>query len=382
MSASKYLYIDDGDIKDSEGIVRGLLSNELSIEVRQPKHWKQQLQIILTEQENIDGLILDLRLDDNPNDDGDEVEYRGLALAQEIRTLATEKDELKKDFPIVLVSATAKFAESFDSDLTGHNLFDLKLEKEQISENVNSLIQKQLLSLASGYKQIQAYQNNNESSEMLGNVLSLDKVDWLDRRLIDALNERQSSPVHELARFILSELIWISGPLITEYTLAARLGVDIEASQDNWLKLKEYMEPALYKGVFHQGWERYWMHKIEQFAEKELNITKSLRRTPAHERVEAIKELTHLQNLVAAKKLNKSSSNLFWEACKHIQKPLDTTDGLVASGQDNYYPWQGKSYISIDEALNGAEKNVASSERERLKKLKQRYNNERVRRRQ
>ncbi|MEI2420111.1 hypothetical protein V6O07_07540, partial [Arthrospira platensis SPKY2] len=71
----------------------------------------------------------------------------------------------------------------------------------------------------------------------------------------------------------------------------------------------------------------------------------------------------------------------FWTNCVGSGIAIDTVDGLLIAGQDNLFPWQDKSYVSIGEALRpkGKEnwKRLSPSEEFKLELLKKQYPNER-----
>lgn len=67
--------------------VEGFNSEELSIYAMQHKDsWELQLEFLKEYEDKYDGLILDLKLDDLPNDNNIRAKFRGTSIAQEIRT--------------------------------------------------------------------------------------------------------------------------------------------------------------------------------------------------------------------------------------------------------------------------------------------------------
>jgi hypothetical protein len=369
--AIKYLYIDDAD---QEGTARGLSSNEnLEVVHYTPLEWDNQINYLIQNQNDFDGLIVDLRLNEFTNNEV-KANYRGLALAQELRTLSTEKKELKKDIPIVLCSANNKFRESYDNDSSGHNLFDLVYEKDELSDEFksNAIIQK-MIDLAEAYQKIQS---KISLEELIGG-----NIEIIDNRLLQILKEKLSNPAHDFLIFYNEEFVDSQGILIDEKILAARLGIDTEKS-DDWDKLKEKLSEEIsdfeYKGILSKGWKRWWAFSIERWWSGKCS-SKSLRTTNAKERVEKLKEFSKLENIVVAEKIPKSSRESFWTICKGLNLPLDPIDGLMIAGQDDKFPWQEKEYVSYQAALNRDNiqvwKGLTPSNEILLNKIKTMYDN-------
>lgn len=357
----KYLYIDDeGDAQKIGGFI---LEQKLVFDTEQHQDsWELQLEYLKSKADDFDGLLLDLKLDDTPNGNLKRACFRGTALAQEIRTL--QKERFCKNFPIVLFSANDKVS----LDVTGRDLFDLCIAKDEVTDKTYPIYANKLLALAEGYKLL--------SSQMQTNAYLRIEIDELDSSFIRELKTREVEPIHVLSKFIIDELLMKQGLLIDENVLAARLGIDI--SSPDWSSLLELLKPlASYQGVFHEGWPRWWMHKIQEWWN---NITPSnvyLRSTSATERVQIIKENTGLLNLTPADRIDKSRSEEYWTICKGYNRPLDPLDGLLIFGQDNLYSWQEPEYISVDAALrkiNKAQwKGIAEIEREHFHTLKTIY---------
>lgn len=145
-------------------------------------------------------------------------------------------------------------------------------------------------------------------------------------------------------------LLLVSGVLTDERTLAARLGINIEAS-DDWENLKSLLSSSEYQGVFKEGWPRWWASGIESWWRSLSKDMPILRSTPAAERVRLINERTELQGLSAAVPVTESYSTAYWTVCQATQKPLDPRDGLIID-RPNARLWQDKLYVSLEAELN------------------------------
>lgn len=359
-----YYYIDDDP--QSKQKIQGFENENLSIKAMQHKNsWEEQL-IFFKENEHIfDGLILDLKLDDLPNDNNIRAAFRGTSLAQEIRT--RQKEGVLKPFPIILFSANDQIEKALEK--SGIDLFDVFIDKSKVNDTIFSEYNSQFIDLSNGYVLL------SDPSIKADDVFKINECD-LDSRFLSEYDEIKKSPVHIQSRFILTELLCKQGLLVDESILAARLGIDKKRSED-WDKLLENISSTKYNGVFSHGWSRWWMHLIEQWWDENNKSNAFLRSMSANERVEEIKQFTHLTQLKVAEKIAKSNSDAFWTICKAYNYPLDPIDGLLIQGQDNLYSWQEPEYVSVEAALNRKNidnwVNVADIDQNRYKTLKKLY---------
>ncbi|MCR9012139.1 hypothetical protein [Gabonibacter chumensis] len=360
-----YIYIDDDAIDKSKDKISGFISTELTIETQQHRgSWEEQIKYISEISNNIDGLILDLELNDLPNEKNERAYFRGTSLAQEIRT--RQKGNDIKSFPIVLFSAQDKLDTLLES--TGFDLFDICINKD-VSSDVFEQYSLQLYALAYGYKIL-------IEEEQIANILGID-IELIDSRFISELHRNMKLPIHVRAMFILRELINRQGLLIDEEVLAARMGIDKNLSED-WSTLSERISNTKYIGVFSEGWQRWWMPLVEKWFES--ITTENWRSLSARNRVEIIKQTTGLSGLNFAERINKSTSDEFWTVCQGYHAPIDTIDALILDGQENLYPWQEPLCVSIDAALKRKNKlywgDIAEVEKEYFEKLIKMYKKE------
>lgn len=374
--AFKYLYIDDNSEDNAKGIITGLQKEgELFIEFDNPKgDWEKERERILSDEfKAYNGLILDLNLEETPNKDKETSRYKGSSLAQEFRNLS--KAGLIREIPIILLSATVNLQKYFDR--TNEDLFDLIVSREKlIDTDLFISMRQKLISLSIGYELISNCKNeNNNLTELF--KYNLEKE---NNRFLGEMKTIMDNPTHIISNFVIKNLLEKSGILIPENILATRLGVDYSKSPD-WYKILEKLNKFNYKGVFSEGWKRWWMSGLENWWSSELQIEKSLRSTKASDKVCHLKEKLELSELVPLEKAEKSKSETFWTNCVGTGVAIDTVDGLLISGQDRYFPWQDKCYVSIGEALKPKGKEnwnkLSPSEEYKLELLKKLYPNER-----
>ncbi|MFK5970647.1 MAG: hypothetical protein QM487_11080 [Candidatus Marithrix sp.] len=278
---------------------------------------------------NYDGILLDLRLDDTP----DSSDFTASEFAQHIRTLVT-KGDLTKDLPIVLFSTDEKLQKVYSIDLSSHNLFDGYIPKVDTPNNASE----ELFALAKGYIEIEKYKNNLEK------LIGLEDLYDLNGEIFARfLDESLTIPSHEYAQVILKDLIYVTSVLINEDILAARLGIDKKKSAD-WEKVTNIFESAKYKGVFSDGWDRWWEHKINNIFKQEFQISQSY--LNADEKCQLFKD-QGINNIISPKPIKFNSSNRFTTVCKVLNQPLDSLEGYRAYSSKPLRQWQEYDYVSL-----------------------------------
>lgn len=369
-----FLYLDDEDISTVESYKDAieLRNKNIKIEIEKPLDLVERIKNIKSNIQSIDGLILDLRLDMKASNNV-RSDYRAPTLAQEIRTRSTEKN-ITKEIPIVLISTEENYKKSYFNDQTGHDLFDKKYVKTNITKEAKQ-IGEELICLAEGYKKINYIKSRfNSRHAIIFEILKLNKkeLDYLDEKILNLFcKTNKILPTHEYARKVLNDLIFATGDLVNEYIVAARLGIDRESH--GWKTLcKDILIEFKYNGVFSEAWPRWWMKGIANWWNRINKNSQTLSILDASERVEIIKKKTDIKNIKSAKVLQKGYSNKYWTYCQVYLKPIDPKDGLTLTGSNKV--WQEPNYISIKAALAGYEQKLKNKinplERERLKALK------------
>ena len=86
--AYNFLYIDDEKREKVDGTITGLNCDQLNIKFINPDpSWDEQIKILLDDQKELDGIILDLRLQEEVNPEkGGKASYRGSTLAWKIHS--------------------------------------------------------------------------------------------------------------------------------------------------------------------------------------------------------------------------------------------------------------------------------------------------------
>lgn len=367
MSKPKYLYIDDENGSSEKSAISGFNdAGIIEVELFQLEEFrdfgKLRNELIQRKKKKLfDGIIIDLRLD---GDGANRVDFNATSITQELRSIAARGDV--NAFPIVLCSTEPKIKETYDADKSSHDLFDYKFEKSITPDTQK--FSKKLLALAQGYDFM------NSAKHSLAEIFGREDIDSLDPRILERFSEVEAKIVnYDFAHFVVKNLFHNTNPLIKDRIVAARLGVDMDASGENWISLKnDVFGAAKYKGIFGEGWERWWADSIVNIFKKLTDKKASF--LNADERVNLLKENTGITGLIAAAPLRYCKSSEFWTICEGHKKPLDPLEGFKIFSSFELKPWQEHKYLSFDAIVEriGIEKGLRpnQSELKRIEALK------------
>ncbi|MFA6062318.1 MAG: hypothetical protein WC736_06865 [Gallionella sp.] len=340
----KGVFVDD---KIEEKKYAELLINNsnglLNIEFRQPEHELTELADHLIEKK-FDFAALDFRLDEVPFKDTEgnqqKNKYRASALAQQIRDRAI--DDASCDLPLILLSQEDFITRIFHSDSTAEDLFDLVISKEElVTEKPLRLAANRIASLAAAYKFIQ--DNFSSKPIELKNLLGLNPHEAeaiLNHQAIRAIDKIKYP--HQVISKLMALLIQRPGILLTDEHLLARLAVSPDSPNINQLKDKLDKLGLSYSGVLHDGWPRWWWHRVEAWFK--VTVRTSLGAIAGTERAARLGDALELKLMPAISKWTNSSSDYFWVACASCDHPTELKHSVL--GYDvNYQPFFEPSRI-------------------------------------
>ncbi|CAD5263654.1 MULTISPECIES: hypothetical protein [Halomonadaceae] len=207
---------------------------------------------------NPDLLVLDFRLDLDLGDMDASEAYKGSAMAQQIRDQAI--NDPRHDFPIVLVSSEEKIRDQFEPDRTSHDLFDKVYAKEEVNSNRDK-VRREVISLCKGYKVLRSKVGAFNLLDLAG--LSSEQDYVLDYQELQLSLSRAVAP-HLISATFLNLLIGRTGLLLDINEACARLGVSSSEGNNIAAILDEH--GLKYKGIFSDGWSRFWAHSLDEFA--------------------------------------------------------------------------------------------------------------------
>ncbi|WP_343539459.1 hypothetical protein [Sphingobacterium thalpophilum] len=320
----------------------------------------ERLIISKIKEEKYDGLLIDLRLDgEGPN----QLDYSAVSISAELRGVSA-RGEIPS-FPIVLCSTLPKMKETYKSDKTSHDLFDYTFRK---SENPDyEKFSQKLKALAEGYKGLPF--NGADLNQIFGR----EDLKNLDQRIFERFYNQDIIVPYDFAHFAVKTLFHSTNPLIKETMLAARLGININASEPYWKDLLSRFEDCKFKGLFSRGWNRWWSDLLNIKLRK-LSGGKNFSFLKAEERVIILKEAFGIDGIVPAEPIEFNKSSEFWTICEATKHPLDPLEGFKVKLTHELKAWQEPKYISLYAVLErkGIDKGIEPhySELERIEELK------------
>lgn len=339
MDIPHYIYIDDESDASITSLIHGLNDTQkVYVELFNLSHGETFDSLTdkirrYVKDKNISGIIIDLCL----NGEGiNRLNFTAAPIAQHIRSLASDKSLLS--LPIILCSTDEKLKRTYNADKVSHDLYDYKFVK---SHDIKwEKVQAKMCALAEGYPIL----TNGDLTTILN--LSIEEIKDFDSRIFDRFITGKEHAPHEYAQFIIKDLLQHPGILINERTLAARLGIDIDQSQE-WSQLLEILDSTVrYTGVFAKGWKRFWSLRVNNLFQ-ELSGGNSWVSLNAEERVNVITRSYGIKGIIAAKPLKFATSSYFDTICEATKKPLDSMEGYEVYESYELRPWQDPKYISF-----------------------------------
>lgn len=371
-----YVCLDDkaDRLKDTTELLSSQAEG-LGIIPIEPVAFEQQIEALERSSagKTLHGLIIDLRLDESPNQAGERIHYSAQSLAQHLRTLMSQ--QRLPPFPIILWTVNEGNLERlYKPDRTSYDLFDAVYWKAKVDKKTKQVAD-ELVSLVKGYQVIAAALKKKETS--IGKILDAPTDASFDSRILAEFRETQ--PVHVYARFILRELVQHPGPLIDRETLLARLGVS-ENSEDLQKVLQILTKKAKYSGPFSDAWPRWWWPIVETWWKDVAKTDKPIISLQAEARVASLSKALKLRNLGVAQRIAAGYRTFFSTICVALRRPLDPIDGFVVATHP-LRPWQDRLYVSAKAALAPGESNftgeLEAGEKERLKVMRLQLRHER-----
>jgi hypothetical protein len=340
----------------------------LSVLTRRPGSMAATLELIA--EAKPDGLLLDVALTNALGVDGAPIGFDGIALAQQIRTMQTRALSQRAaglpEFPLIRLSKKDVIREYVSGDSTSDDLFDEKIDKEEILRDAAD-VARRAYSLAADYPRVIAFARSERAEGALADLLGCEAalLSRLDARALLGLR-RPDAPAHILARYLTGTLLARPGPLVAEPLLAVRLGVDPARSED-WPVLLSSLGSAAYRGPFCEGYPRWWFALVLDWWQGKVDADRPPFRLTAPERAEALRERTDLRRLEAFREDPDSPGLKFWHLCSKSGRPVDPSAGFALMPTWGQETWQDAEYLCLEEALRSRhDARLGPAERSRL----------------
>lgn len=295
------------------------------------------------QEQNIGGLLVDLRLDRVAGPEG-RVPYNAATIAQHIRSLMAQRK--LEALPIVLWTLPAFKRALYDPDRFSHDLFDEIIDKDELEGHGQlTSVANVLVDLAEGYRQISA---ELARTKKLSSIL-LTPRSAVDLRAEAAFEADQATgrSVSDAARFILTSVVKQEGLLVSKETLCARLGVLSTAFDSS--KLENALADFRYRGPFSNRRPMWWWKAVQTWWSSAFKTNPSVLSLEASQRVQLLHEKALIGAGAEAKRIKDGYSSRFTGVCAVQMAPLDPIDGYLLDGAQAR-PWLDRQYVSRDVA--------------------------------
>lgn len=287
----------------------------------------------------------------------------GPGMSMDMR-VAQQKQTLPS-FPIVRFSLRDKILENIGRDPSSDDVFDLKIEKDGLSDPQS---RESARSKLIGVREV--YDALENSTQPLLELIGLDADKWAQwgSTAFESdfeMGDRVYLKASPLIRFMVHP-----GLLIDEDILAFRLGIDRMGS-NGWQDLLERLESYAYKGVASECFTRWWARGIEQWWLEELGADAPLAGCNVEHRVGLLS--TRFRGLVPLIMPRGSMGDRPWRYCvltKELRQELIPVDPSRAPRLKPRTPmplWLDPLYAALGVALQN--RHDTRLDKEDLKRL-------------
>lgn len=296
------------------------------------------------------GVLMDVDLSASAGEVG-----TGPGIAQDIRV--KQRSKKISEFPIVRFASFPRVLDNLSGDPSSDDLFDLKIQKEEVARDVESIVRR-LRGVRSIYDAlINCGESKNCTVEKILNCSPDNLIAWghdgFNSRLMSAF---QVAP-HVSAGVIIRSFLIPMGLLIDENALSIRLGVDIERSEGSWHQLKATL-PFGYSGVAAEFFPRWWARGLEEWWYDSISTRGALVSLTVVERVQLLHEVLGIEGLVPLRMPVGSPGDRPWRMCalnletNPVQMvPVDPAFGVRLTPRMDIPAWVDPLQACLKDAL-------------------------------
>jgi hypothetical protein len=225
------------------------------------------------------------------------------------------------------------------------DLFDMTLLKDDYRNHKDWIINSMVA-------YIEAYRNITFCKFAVEKVLKLSKSEikeYIDSRLLKELNQaKMDKDIYRYLKLIAQYLLGSPCVLVNTQDVAARLGVDIDKSVEEFNVFLKELDDCRYRGVLGEVADRWWHPRVMN-KWNEISPDQPLRMTEARQRVEILNK-EYKTSLKSAEPIKECESTCYWTTCVALKRPLDPAEGFVCNYRYKM-PWEENEYISLVGAL-------------------------------
>lgn len=354
----KWLLVDDSS-DERESFSKSLTDESLTIEPISATEAER----LLEERALVGaGVLMDVDLS---NETG--IRNTGPGMAQSIRVAQHRRD--LPSYPIVRFSLRRKVEENIGRDTSSDDLFDLRIDKDRVSDpGTADAIRKKLRATSSVYEALQQQQPPLDLLKITEDAWER----WGHQSFLADLS-RADRP-HVAAGPVLAALTK-PGLLIGADLLAARLGINADGLGSLTSRLKNFQ----YVGVASDAFTRWWARGLEEWWTDEFGFESPLSRLTINERCERLRQI---ESSIEPIKMPKGSpGERPWRFCQIHEEddgtfvPVDPAEG-VRLNDSPQYAWMDPPYASLGAAVRL--RDDPRLDEEDLRRLQAKYRGEQV----
>lgn len=362
-----WLFVDDKP-EEAEAFAQTLRTGTQAIvvEVARPKVARERL---LRGRGEPSGVLMDVDLSVEPGDPGS-----GPGFAQDLRV--DQRAGKIVEYPIVRFAAADRVDANVAGDPTSDDLFDLKIQKEELRESTVS-VQSRLMGVAALYTHLIAIRPQEQP--WLSSVVALEEADLAElchRGFRDRFESSLQVGVHVAAGTFMRDFITPTGLLIDERVLSYRLGVDRVRSGDAWTHLRESL-PFRYRGTASDAFQRWWARGLENWWATTIKDSKHLATLTIEQRITALNAALPLP-VTPLEMPEGSAGTRPWRQCAISVEgraprwvPVDPNEAVRFTPRSDLPPWADPLYAAFGPAIQ--EKHDLRLNRDDLARLQRRY---------
>jgi hypothetical protein len=252
--------------------------NRIQIQVKSPHEARN---LLLVTKVAPQGVLMDVDLSAAAGEVGS-----GPGIAQDLRVKQKARDI--SEFPIVRFAAAANVAKNVQGDPGSDDLFDLKIQKEELRGGT-AVVQRKLVGLEQLYGALSTY--DPVAKPTLADLVGLTSPHldlWCHQGLRDRVASALQITTHVAAGTFMRDFILPVGLLLDEDVLSYRLGIDRLASADTWKQLRDAL-PFRYGGVASDYFQRWWARGLEDWWLDTIKESRVLAALTIDQRVAALR---------------------------------------------------------------------------------------------
>jgi hypothetical protein len=317
----------------------------VAVEVVTPAEARDRL---LTKAVTPAGVLMDVDLSNVPGERGS-----GPGIAQDLR-VKQRAGEIA-EYPIVRFAARAPVERNVKGDPGSDDLFDLKILKEELAQDV-AAAQLRLIGLEAVYAGLAA--RNPAAPNVLNELLGLDDATlgrWSHEAFHDRLLSALQIATHVAAGAFMRGFLTPTGLLVSDSVLSYRLGVDARASGRRWEDLLQQL-PFRYMGIASDYYRRWWARGLEDWWLDTVKSDRPLVSLPIRDRVQMLSN--SFGGLVALTMPAGSAGDKPWRLCAlsleadpPVFIPVDPTESVRFTPRADAPAWTDPTHVSLRLAL-------------------------------